>query len=240
MNRINRIIFRIMSVALLILSCGLSCKANPVGLTQSCVTDGPASCNINDDFGFVLVDADAMAPGGPGLPSNATAFAGASDTLTFFGHGNAFVEFQFNEFLFVDGGGSASVSFDNGSLINGPVFGTVESPLLAITFGTLFSFDISATASEDLFGALAGHDRLSEAGLALTDILVVNAAGKPLRGIRLTSGSGTKYPLDAANMLPSPEPPSLLLLGFGLIALLFTASRKKFKVQLQGAKFRIT
>jgi len=230
MNRINRIILPIISVALLILSCGFSCKANPVGLTQSCVTDGPALCDINVSFGAVLVDADAMAPGA-GLPSNATAFAEASDTLTFFGHGNAFVEFQFFEFFGLVGGGSGSVNFDNVPLTYNPVSDSVDSPLLAITFGTPFPFDISATVSEDLFGG-GGHDYDSESGLAITDILVVNAAGKPLRGIRLTSASGTYYPLDAANMLPSPEPPSLSLLGLGLIALLFAASRENLELPL--------
>lgn len=225
MNRINRIIFSIMGVALLILSCGLSCEANPVGLTQSCVTDGPASCTINETFGAVIVDADATAPGA-GLPSNATAFAEASDTLTFFGHGNAFVEFQFFEFFGLVGGGSGSVNFDNVPLTY--VSDSVDSPLLAITFGTPFPFDISATVSEDLFGG-GGHDFDSELGLAITDILVVNAAGKPLRGIRLTSASGTQYPLDAANMLPSPEPPSLSLFGLGLFAILFIGTRNQFQ-----------
>jgi len=234
MNRINRILFPIVGVTLLTLSFGLSCEANPVGLSASCTTTGTGYCGPDniDEFGFVGADAGAIAPGEPDLPATASAFAQADDTLTFLGHGHAFVEFEFFEFIYNDSGGSASASFDNAGLTYDPTSGTFDSPMLAITFGTPFSFDISASASEDLSGALAGHPRESEALLQLTDILVVNAGGHPLRNIHFTSGSGTLYPLDAANTLPSPEPSSLSLLGFGLIALLLMAARKKFEFQL--------
>lgn len=220
MKRINRMIFSIIDVALLILSCGLCCHANPVGTSTNCVQLGSASCDVLAAYGFVFAGADAIAPGDPNLPASADASAQANDTLTFFGPGgHAFVEFQFVEIIFAaDGGGASAGATANGQSLLGSPF--------AITFGVPFSFDMSVSAAEDLSGDVEqGHDEESVGELQLTDILVVNAGGHPLRNIHFTSGSGTLYPLDAANILPSPEPPSLWLFGFGLISLVFAASR---------------
>lgn len=105
------------------------------------------------------------------------------------------------------------------------------NPVGPITFGVPFTFDMSVDAGVDVSGALNGHDELATASLQLADILVVNAGGHPLRNIHFTSGSGTLYPLDAANTLPGPEPSSLSLLGFGLVTLVFATSRKRFGLQ---------
>lgn len=227
MNRINRTILSIMGVAFLFLSCGLCCHANPVGLSTNCVQLGSASCDVLATYGFVFAGADAISPGDPNLPASADASAQADDTLTFFGPGgHAFVEFQFVEIIFAaDGGGAGAGATANGQSLFGSPF--------AITFGVPFSFDMSVSAAEDLSGDVEqGHDEESVGELQLADILVVNAGGHPLRNIHLTSGSGTLYPLDAANTLPSPEPSSVSLLGFGFVALLFAAARKKFGLQL--------
>jgi hypothetical protein len=107
-------------------------------------------------------------------------------------------------------------------------FGGPVTPTLSIS---AYGFVTPLYASQ--VGAL-GADTFSAGGYVqfgstvhLTSLLVTDAAGNPIPGLSIESGSGYTYPLDPQNTAPVPEPTAACMLAAGLAGLLLRRRRAR-------------
>jgi hypothetical protein len=209
---------------------GLGTHCTDQSSTSAFCDVGYAQAGAGSGVGSLFLDADAV-ESGLGGPSYGYAYGIMNDVLTFSDGsltGPAFVEFTFG----VQTSGSNSCIYQSLDATAGnqavpssllsydqSVVSTFTTTPQAVTFGSPFTFDMSADLS-----CSSGSIFL---GLGLEDVLVLNANGNPILGISLTSGSGTNYPLDSRNI--TPEPASLSLLATGILGI-FAAIRRKIKI----------
>jgi hypothetical protein len=127
------------------------------------------------------------------------------------------------------GGADAIIEFQNNAADQRAITtsGTTNLVLyIPFGFGAPEDFQESLVADVINYGGAAEMVPFSYSGYAnfadtvtLTDVEVTDSSGNPIPGVSIESESGTVYPLSALNAVATPESGTLVLVGFGLFAL---------------------
>lgn len=125
-------------------------------------------------------------------------------------------------------GTQLTASVDDNSIMNTQATGTVVSDPFTFTAGTPFNlyaeFDTSAKCPY-------GSCSIDFSDPELSDVTVIDpTTGKPVLGLQFVGDDGTVYPTNVGIPSPEgpsvPEPPSLSLLGTGLLGLVLLTGRQ--------------